>query len=549
MSERRAGRSDLLVIGCGIAGLSAALEARRAGLDCTVLSRTDPTQTTTWYAQAGIAAALTADDSVELHRDDTIAAGAGLCDHDAVRAVVGDGPDRVRELIALGVPFDVDPGADDGALGRAREGAHSVARVLHAGGDASGRKIETALFAAAVADGIAIRVGDQLVDLLVEGGRCRGVRVVDAGDERELRADHVLVATGGAGQVFEVTTNGRSATGAGVAAALRAGVAVADLEFVQFHPTAIDAPELRPRPLVSEALRGEGAVLRDDAGEAFMAAAHPGGDLAPRDVVSRAIAARMAARGDDRVWLDATGIEDVADRFPTVTRACQAAGTDPSSAWIPVAPAAHYLCGGVVTDLSGATSLPGLWAAGEVACTGAHGANRLASNSLLEGRVFGVRAARAIAAGVTGPSSTGAMRGVLREVGSPSTATPPSGSAQRPRAPEGEVDVAALRRRLQEAMTTGAGVLRDEGGLARTAQELAACREDVAGGEAPDDLDLRDLLDVATALVRAADARLETRGAHTRTDRPDRGAAWHGRLVHRRNELRLVPIPPEAGSA
>ncbi|MGH9005495.1 MAG: L-aspartate oxidase, partial [Acidimicrobiia bacterium] len=355
-----------------------------------------------------MAAALSPPDSPELHFSDTISAGGGLCDTDAVQVLCAEGPGRVRVLFALGAVFD----REDGALALAREGGHSLARVVHAGGDATGAEVERALVAAVRAAGVEMAEGWLALDLTVSGGRVTGI-TTRSPDGRlvAVSARHVVFASGGAGQLYSVTTNPVVSTGDGVAMALRAGAAVADVEFMQFHPTALHDPGM-PRPLLSEALRGEGAVLRDEAGVAFMAGEHPLGDLAPRDVVARAIAGRLAERDLDHLWLDATAIDGFPTRFPTIWSACQAAGLDPTRDWLPVAPAAHYLCGGVVTDLDGATSLPGLWACGEVACTGVHGANRLASNSLLEGLVFGHRVTAAIVAGKDAPDRTGAMRGV-----------------------------------------------------------------------------------------------------------------------------------------
>src|SRR5690606_32977313 len=324
----------------------------------------------------------------DLHLADTLAAGDGLCDVDAVRVLVDEGPDRVTELIALGAVFDVDA---HGQLARAKEGGHSVARIVHAGGAATGVEIERALVEAVRETAVAVFERTFALDLLVEGGRCAGVRAIGPdGAHLDVRSRHVLLATGGAGQLYSVTTTPLEATGDGIAMALRAGVAVADIEFVQFHPTALHHP-LMPRPLLSEALRGHGALLRDQDGERFV------DELQPRDVVSRAILARMDETGAEHVWLDATGLDHFDVRFPTIASELRAAGFDPTVDWLPVAPAAHHQCGGVVTDLDGATSLPGLWAAGETACSGVHGANRLASNSLLEGMVFGPRAVEAIA--------------------------------------------------------------------------------------------------------------------------------------------------------
>jgi L-aspartate oxidase len=503
--------TDLLVLGSGIAGLSAAVRARAEGFGVTVLTKGTLSWSATRYAQGGVAAALfDHDDSPALHGSDTLTAGAGLCDVDAVEVLAGEGPRRVRELIALGAHFD----EVDGALALGREGGHSVARVVHAGGDATGAEIERALVAALDASGADVREGCLVTDLLVRGGRAVGVGAVDsAGEEREYLATNTLVATGGAGQCFAVTTNPALSTGDGIAMALRAGVAVADLEFMQFHPTALHHPSM-PRPLLSEALRGEGAILRDDDGHAFMADEHPLADLAPRDVVARAISRRLNARGLDHLWLDATGIPGFAERFPTIFRACGAVGLDPTREWLPVAPAAHYLSGGVVTDLDGASSLPGLWACGEAACSGVHGANRLASNSLLEGMVFAARAVGAIGRGKAGPEQTGAFRGVEPPPVAPSAS------------PVGSVAIAAgipVRDELQRVMTRDAGVLRDAASLGRAAGMLA--------GMAPTSLGEANLLTVSSALVRAATVRRESRGTHTRVDFPQTSPEHLGRFV------------------
>src|SRR5215210_741375 len=383
---------DLLVLGSGVAGLSAAVgAAAESGLRVGVLTKAELHQSATRWAQGGVAAVLSGgdEDSTDLHLADTLAAGAGLCDVDAVRILVDEGPDRVQELIALGAVFDLDA---TGGLALAREGGHSVARVVHAGGAATGAEIERALVEAVRTTAAAVMERWFAVDLLVEDGRCRGVVALDpSGRRHDVRAAHTLLATGGGGQLYSVTTNPAEATGDGVAMALRAGVAVADLEFVQFHPTALHHPSM-PRPLLSEALRGHGALLRDARGQRFV------DELASRDVVARAMATRMQEQGTEHLWLDATPLPSFGQRFPTIAAALARAGLDPAAEWLPIAPAAHYLIGGVLTDLDGATTLPGLWAAGEVACTGVHGANRLASNSLLEGLVFGARAGRAMVA-------------------------------------------------------------------------------------------------------------------------------------------------------
>jgi L-aspartate oxidase len=480
-----------------------------------VLTKGELQQATTRWAQGGVAAVLSADpDSTDLHLADTLAAGAGLCDADAVRVLVDEGPMRVHELIALGATFDRDP---DGTLQLAREGGHSLPRVVHAGGAATGAEIERTLVDAVRATAAEVHEGSFALDLLVEGGRCRGVVAVDGtGASREVRAANVLLATGGFGQLFATTTNPPEATGDGVAMAIRAGVAVADIEFEQFHPTALHHPAM-PKPLLSEALRGHGAVLRDAKGDRFV------DELLSRDKVSRAITARMLEQDVDHLWLDATDLEEFALRFPTIASALAEVGLDPATEWLPIAPAAHYSCGGVVTNLDGATSLAGLWAAGEVACNGVHGANRLASNSLLDGMVFGPRVVEAIDRGDEGVAVSGAMRSVAAAQGRPAAGIP-GRRIERAAGPRGG---ATTREQLQRTMTAEAGVLRSAASLDRA---LAACRS-VAPGEDPAGWELANLALVGEALCSAALAREESRGAHTRTDFPELDDALQTRLV------------------
>jgi len=489
---------DLLVLGSGVAGLSAAVRAAEVhGMRVGVLTKAELQQATTRWAQGGVAAVIGGDpDSTDLHLADTLAAGAGLCDVDAVRVLVDEGPARVHELIALGAAFDRDP---DGQLQLAREGGHSLARIVHAGGAATGAEIERTLVDAVRAEVSAVYESSFALDLIVEDGRCRGVAAADLdGHRTEVRAQHVLVATGGFGQLFAVTTNPHEATGDGVAMALRAGVAVADVEFEQFHPTALHHPVM-PRPLLTEALRGHGALLRDADGERFV------DELLSRDKVSRAITARMIEQGVDHLWLDATGLESFAERFPTIMTELAAVGLDPADDWLPIAPAAHYSCGGILADLDGASSLPGLWVAGEAGCNGVMGANRLASNSLLDGMVFGPRVVEAIERGIDGPSATGAMRSLLGggDIGGRALVVPHSADRPLP-----------SRDELQRTMTVHAGVMRSLDSLEAAA---AACAGTVAG----DDLaawELRNLATVGGALCAGALAREESRGAHTRID-------------------------------
>ncbi|SIR44528.1 L-aspartate oxidase [Microbacterium sp. RURRCA19A] len=484
--------TDVVVVGSGIAGLTAALHAAEKGCHVTVVTKGALADTNTRWAQGGVAAVTAPDDTVDSHIADTLTAGGGLNDPVAVRTLVTEGPDRIAELVRRGVAFDR---AADGDFARGLEAAHARPRVLHAGGDATGAAIQAALGSAARASAVDVREHTLLRDLVVEGGRVVGIDVETDGHRRRLRADAVILATGGAGQLYAHTTNPASATGDGIAAAVRAGAAVADLEFVQFHPTAlaVGAPFL-----VSEAVRGDGATLIDDAGRRFAFDAHPDGELAPRDVVARANARAMARQGGRPVRLDATalGAERLAQRFPTIDAAVRARGLDWSREPIPVTPAAHYLMGGVVTDLDGRTTVPGLYAVGETARTGVHGANRLASNSLLEGAVFGARAGEAAATDTAWP-----------QIAAPAPVPLPLVAAAK-NAP------AFSRTALQELMWEHAGLVRDEAGLRRAAGVLAAWAADPR----PRSIEDAGLLLVAQHVVAAALARTDSVGAHFRSD-------------------------------
>jgi len=519
---------DLLVLGSGVAGLSAAVRAAdEMALRVGVLTKAELSQAATRWAQGGVAAVLGGDpDSTDLHLADTLAAGAGLCDVDAVRVLVDEGPGRVHELIAMGAAFDRDR---EGALLLAREGGHSLPRIVHAGGAATGAEIERALVDEVRETAAALWERWFALDLLVVDGRCIGVVAVDPdGRRHDIRARHVLLATGGTGQVFAATTNPLQSTGDGLAMALRAGVPVADVEFMQFHPTALFSPRM-PRPLLSEALRGHGALIRDRDGERFV------DELRPRDVVARAITAKLIEQDTDHVWLDATGLERFGERFPTIAADLHAAGLDPARDWLPIAPAAHYHCGGVLTDLHGATGLPGLWAAGEVANVGVHGANRLASNSLLEGMVFGPRVIEAIDQGVDGPEPSGAMRAALGPGPDDDSDLIGGRRITRPRPtaePPAVGDVAMLRSLLQRTMTRCAGVLRSAASLdeARRAVDAVGAQA-VAEDSSPARAELLNLVEVARSMLAGASAREESRGCHTREDHPDTVDAFRVRLV------------------
>ncbi len=504
--------SHILIVGTGIAGLVAAIEASREH-EVTLVTKAELSESNTRYAQGGIAAAMFPDDSVAEHVADTLRASAGLADPRMVQILCGEGPDRIRELIARGVAFD----RDGDRLASGREAAHSRARVLHAGGDATGAAIEAALAARISESRLTVLEHNFLADLVVAQGRVTGVELVDSlGTVHILSADVVILASGGAGQLYSHTTNPAVATGDGVAAALRAGAILGDVEFYQFHPTSLAMPG---NFLISEAVRGEGAMLLDEAGRRFMTELHPDAELAPRDVVARGIAATMAAQGGRPVHLDATalGAAFLRERFPGITRACEARGIDWTIEPVPVTPAAHYWMGGVRTDEWGRTSLPGLVAVGEVANTGVHGANRLASNSLLESLVFAARSVRALDEPSWEPA---ADSGPVYEL--PAVEPGPS----RP----------IGRSELQALMWDAAGLYRGETGLGAAAAVLAGSARTTA---AIADRETGNLLDIARVVVAAARTRRESRGAHFRLDFP----AANPTEAHHASWVRKVAVP------
>jgi L-aspartate oxidase len=497
----------VVVVGTGIAGLVMAYRAS-SHHEVILITKAELAESNTRYAQGGIAAAMFPDDSVASHVADTVSAGAGLCDSDMVEVLCGEGPQRVRDLMALGVEFDRDAtGEHKGELARGHEAAHSARRVIHAGGDATGLAVEVALVRAVRALAVEVHEHTFMHDLVVADGRVVGVDVVGPdGEGRVVPGEVVVLASGGAGQLYSHTTNPTVATGDGIAAAYRAGAALADLEFYQFHPTALAVPG---SPLVSEAVRGDGAVLLDDAGERFMLDVHPHGELAPRDVVARGISAAMSRQGGRPVRLDATalGRDYLAARFPGITQSCLQRGLDWAVEPVPVTPAAHYWMGGIRTDAWGRTSVPGLFAVGEVACTGVHGANRLASNSLLESLVFAWRAADALAE--PDPFEPPFIAQATDATQSPERTQ--SGDAA-------EATAAFTRGELQELMWTHAGLERSAAGLQHAEGILAGWS---AAGDTVARLEDRNLLDLARLVVRAALRREESRGAHYRVDFPE----------------------------
>ncbi|MPY51544.1 L-aspartate oxidase [Streptomyces sp. K1PN6] len=559
--------ADVVVVGSGIAGLTTALRCQAAGLNTVVVTKARLDDGSTRWAQGGIAAALGEGDTPEQHLDDTLVAGVGLCDEDAVRLLVTEGPGAVRRLIDTGAQFDE---SSEGRLELAREGGHHRRRIAHAGGDATGAEISRALVEAVneVIEAVnEARTIEAVNDARTSGTRTRGLRAIENALVLDLLTDadgrtagvtlHVMgegqhdgvgavhapavvLATGGMGQVFSATTNPSVSTGDGVALALRAGAEVSDLEFVQFHPTVLFlGPEAEgQQPLVSEAVRGEGAHLVDADGTRFMVGQHELAELAPRDIVAKGIMRRMQEQGVEHMYLDARhfGAEMWEHRFPTILAACRAHGIDPVTEPVPVAPAAHYASGGVRTDSRGRTTVPGLYACGEVACTGVHGANRLASNSLLEGLVYAERIAADIAA-------SQAENGLHARVPTP---------VPYPRRPEHPLLEPEARFAIQRIMSQGAGVLRSAESLAAAAAALDQLHTDARDAldengktaePGVDTWETTNLLCVARVLVAAARLREETRGCHWREDHADRDdTRWRRHIVVRLNPDRALAV-------
>ena len=496
-------RTRFLVIGSGVAGLHTAWRAAAHG-DVLILTKRTLHDSATSYAQGGIAAALGAGDSPELHRRDTLAAGAALCDREAVEVLVEEGPARVRELQLAGAAFDL---GSDGKLKLGREAAHSRRRIVHAHGDRTGAEVaRTLIDRVRSTRAVSVLEHARVLDLIVENGRCAGARASVLGQAVEIRADATVLATGGCGQIYRHTTNPIVATGDGFAIAHRAAVVLSDMEFVQFHPTALDTPE-NPLALISEAVRGEGATLVNADGDRFMVARHKLAELAPRDIVAREIFRERQRTG--AVYLDARQIAaGFVERFPGIFALCQHRGIDPRRDLIPVTPAAHYMMGGVVTDLGGHSSLSHLYACGEVACTGVHGANRLASNSLLEGLVFAERVARDLAS-------------------VPRSAVPRKRAAWDvpPLSDRGAAQVSADS--IRKLMSDHAAIDRNARGLRKCVAALNHLHERLDEGMTEE----RNICETARLVAAAALARRESRGGHYRSDYPKAKGEWRGKHI------------------
>lgn len=492
--------TDVLIVGSGLAGLYAALHIDPS-LSCTIISKSDKIEkSNSWLAQGGIAAVISPSDHIESHVADTLEAGAGLCDEDAVRVLVGEGAENIRELVDMDVPFDTNP---EGELLIGREGGHSCRRIVHCGGDATGRETTKRLGQLALLrDNIKVCFGSYLIDVLVEDDRVVGALICDK-TPKVIVCSSILLATGGVGHLYRYTTNPRGSVGDGIAAAMRAGAGTRLMEMVQFHPTTLLSPRDKSRLfLISEAVRGEGAVLRNSRGEAFMENVHRRKDLAPRDIVTRAILADMERTGDDHVYLDVSNMteEFFSNRFPTIFGRCREEGLNIPYEPIPIRPAQHYFMGGISTDINGMTSIDGLYAAGECACTGIHGANRLASNSMLECLVFGRRAARHI---------NGSQR------------KPRTHLSVRSERISGEVvlshaEVTVRHEHLRKIMSSDVGAVKTEQGLRHALSEILKIRRtlDAAALTGVDEFELYGMVMVAESIVRSALERKTSVGAH-----------------------------------
>lgn len=509
-------RFDYIIVGSGIAGLYAALLAREHGR-VLILTKGSIDECNTKYAQGGIAAAVGTDDSPEMHLRDTLAAGAGLVDEEAARILTTEAADRIQDLVRFGVPFD----SVDGEVALGREAAHSRSRIIHAGGDSTGAHIEISLSNVAKLSGITIKEHCQVEDIMVEDGKALGVATLDCrtNTQEEFEAGAIILATGGCGQLFKVSTNPEVATGDGVALAYRAGAEITDIEFTQFHPTALRLPGV-PIFLISEAVRGEGGVLSNSSGRRFMPDYHPSAELAPRDIVARAILSEMVKAGTDRVYLDVTHLppERVSSRFPQIYRHCLDHGLDITREPIPVSPAAHYMMGGVRTNTWGETNLRNLYACGEVACTGVHGANRLASNSLLETVIFAKRV----------------VERTLEPDAGHQAAQPDAHAIPLPERPPAEAPPPD-RSALQSLMWEHVSIVRSGESLARACPALAAWEARLVPPTDRASYELANLVLLGRLVAEAALMREESRGAHYRTDFPEPRDEWQRHIVFRRH--------------
>lgn len=515
MKQAGSARYDYIIVGSGIAGLYTALLARKFG-SVLVITKGSIDDTNTRFAQGGIAAPIGRDDSPELHFKDTIAAGDGLCDEEAVRILVSEAADCIADLVNFNVPFDTV----NGEIALTREAAHSVPRILHAGGDTTGEHIETTLSSQARSARLRVLEDSLVTEIVVEGGAVKGIRVLDCRTSSiiEFGCRYLILATGGGGQLFKVNTNSDVATGDGIALAYQAGAEITDMEFYQFHPTALHLPGVPPF-LITEAVRGEGGVLRNIHGHRFMPDYTPAGDLAPRDVVSRSILAEIKKTASDKVYLDVTHLprHTITTRFPHIYRFCLEQGLEITKDLIPVAPAAHYMIGGVRTNIWGETSIAGLFACGETACTGIHGANRLASNSLLEAVVFGKR--------------------IIKRTGDGDKTPPP------PRRPEIEIRHSLSKKRvsktalvpslsaLQQLHWDKVGIIRHKEGLTEAANILAGWQRDLPAPTDRPTYELCNLVLTGRLMTEAALFREESRGAHFRSDFPQSSPAWQRHIV------------------
>jgi L-aspartate oxidase len=503
--------TDFIVIGSGIAGLRASIELASSGARVTVLTKDKASESNTEYAQGGVAVVLSEDDNPELHEDDTLVAGAGLCDEPAVETLVTEGTKYIKELIDWGTEFD----RDGGKLVFTREAAHSRRRILHAHGDSTGAELVRSLIARARNEKtINLTPFANTENLIVRDGRCVGVEFLDPvlRAPREIHAKAVILCTGGAGQLYQHTTNPSVATGDGMAMAYFAGAEMADMEFVQFHPTALSLDNA-PRFLLSEAMRGEGGILKNKYGERFMPRYDERAELAPRDIVSRSIVAEMRRTGTRTVFLDMTALDEtfLKERFPKIYETCKFYGLDIAKDMLPVSPASHYIMGGIRSDLWGRSTLPGLYAAGEVACTGVHGANRLASNSLLEGLVFGARAGSAALA----DSKQLAVSGRQAAVDDQSSKTDSSALST------------AVRKRVKRIMWERVGIIRERGSLERALKEF----DQIMAGSLS--TSSRNFVTLAKLVATAALWREESRGGHFRSDFPEPRDEWQFHSVQK----------------